>query len=312
MLRLLLTAPTALALTSPGLADEVRDVLLLPGERQVWIAVDGAPNRLDVEAAPGRLVLTLAEFQPRNTRDIRAWADGPVESLTVTTDGRLVLTGAFGVADAQLREGGVLVRFDERWDAMADAGRGEAPQTFTIEAPQPQEEAPPQTSMRAASVEAAGADASAADGTADRAMNRAMGPERSGAGTPASQELESPGMAEQDPMAIVQAGAAEQGPCDETAAVIASSPWDLDALARHAACLAEIGERDNAAGLYERVLAFEPGHFQAALGLAQLREAQGRRVEAARLFEAAAGSARTDGQALAARQSAARLRDGDG
>jgi hypothetical protein len=103
----------------------------------------------------------------------------------------------------------------------------------------------------------------------------------------------------------------QPGPCDATAAVIASSPWDLDALADHAGCLVQIGEEDNGAGLYERVLAFDPGHFQAALGLARLRERQGRRQDAARLFETAADAARTDGQALSARAAARRLRGDD-
>ncbi len=110
---------------------------------------------------------------------------------------------------------------------------------------------------------------------------------------------------------LVVADADQPGPCDPTAAAIASSPWDLDALANHAACLIEIGEYQNGAGLYERVLAFDPGHFQAALGLARLRERQGRRDDAARLFETAADAALTDGQALSARAAARRLRNND-
>lgn len=111
---------------------------------------------------------------------------------------------------------------------------------------------------------------------------------------------------------LVASNAELPGPCDPTAAAIASSPWDLDALADHAACLIGIGEFENGAGLYERVLAFDPGHFPAALGLARLRERQGRREDAARLFETAANAARTDGQGLSARAAARRLRqDGE-
>ncbi|MCP2670838.1 hypothetical protein NHF40_07855 [Maricaulaceae bacterium EIL42A08] len=110
---------------------------------------------------------------------------------------------------------------------------------------------------------------------------------------------------------LVTSNAELPGPCDPTAAAIASSPWDLDALADHAGCLIGIGEFENGAGLYERVLAFDPGHFPAALGLARLRERQGRREDAARLFETAANAALTDGQALSARAAARRLRQDD-
>ena len=65
----------------------------------------------------------------------------------------------------------------------------------------------------------------------------------------------------------------------------------------------------DAATLYERVLAFEPGHYGAALGLARLRAAQGDTAAAAALFQTAADSARTDGEALAARSAADNLED---
>ncbi len=303
MLRLLLTGFTALALTSASQADDVRDVLLLPGGQEVWIALDGAPSRLEAQAAPGRLVLSLAGFAPEDARDIRLRDGGPLESLTLTAGGQLVLSGAFSLARPELREGGVLIRFGEGPAYLAAAEAAEAPRVYQIGEPQPLERAP----LEARPVEAADARARPAPG----AMPTAFAP-------PEPALNADPDLAAAATEAGAQAGPpveeveAAPGPCDATAAIIASTPWDLDALARHAACLAEIGQRDNAAGLYERVLAFEPGHFEAALGLARLREAQGRRADAARLFEAAAGSARTDGQALAARQSAARLRGDDG
>ena len=100
------------------------------------------------------------------------------------------------------------------------------------------------------------------------------------------------------------------GPCAATQVQIAASPWDLDALSGHAACLAGEGLTDQAIGLYERVLAFEPGHYQAAMGLARLRTQRGETSVARELFLEAARNARTDGEALQARAAARRLEEG--
>ena len=71
------------------------------------------------------------------------------------------------------------------------------------------------------------------------------------------------------------------------------------------ACLFDAGQRRDAETLYERVgWRFEPGHFAAALGLAQIRADAGAVEEARALFETAAAAARTDGEALAARSAA--------
>lgn len=93
----------------------------------------------------------------------------------------------------------------------------------------------------------------------------------------------------------------QAAPCLDTAMALRDSPWDLAAMTLHADCLVVAEDREGAAVLYERVLAFDPTHFRAALGLARIREAQGRGAEAARLYERAASAALTDGEALAAR-----------
>ena len=288
MLRFLLSAASVLALTSTVHADEVRDVLLLQGEQRVWIALDGAPTGLSAYSSQGHLLIALTGFSPVSVREIRTWGGGPLETLSIRPGGQIVLSGGFESAGAELREGGVLVSFGDAPAYRAEVEPG--PHSFQIGPPQP------------------------------LAATETMEPAPSPAPSSRRARSEPQDLAPSPAPALVQGAAAEgvsgsdeagPGLCEDSAAAIASSPWDLDALARHAACLVENGERRNAAGLYERVLAFEPGHFQAALGLARLREAESRRDEAARLFQAAANSALTDGEALAARQSAARLRGDD-
>jgi len=51
----------------------------------------------------------------------------------------------------------------------------------------------------------------------------------------------------------------------------------------------------------ERVLAFEPARFDAAILLAEVAQSEGATDEARALYDQAASSARTDGQAAAAR-----------
>lgn len=320
MLRFIL-ASTALAATPAALADEVTDVLLLRGDQQLWIALDGEPDRLRVEARAGALRLSLAGFQPAQARTIAPASNTAVDAISIVPadmGADILIEGAFDLASAELRQGGVLIDFTPgRYSAMAAASepggtasrletgeredraagatgltRGSGQTAQLTDAPaQPVDDAPP----------------TAAEPQAMRPASAA--PERLSA---ASTHEPAADAAQPQRIEPSQAAAPDPdvpGPCDASAARVASSPWDLDALTVHADCLVEIGQVNNGAGLYERVLAFEPSHFQAALGLARIRERQGRRGEAARLYEAAANSALTDGQALAARQAADRLRD---
>lgn len=99
--------------------------------------------------------------------------------------------------------------------------------------------------------------------------------------------------------------------CQDTSVALEESPWDLDTMSGHAACLQEAGASGDAATLYQQVLAFEPSHYQAALGLAEIKLSEGDLAEARRLFLEAARAARTDGEALSARARADAL-DADG
>ncbi|MCC5996708.1 MAG: tetratricopeptide repeat protein, partial [Oceanicaulis sp.] len=95
-----------------------------------------------------------------------------------------------------------------------------------------------------------------------------------------------------------------------SAQALEDAPWDLDLITAHGQCLAGAGDPGSAREQFERVLAFEPDHARAALGLAQVMEGQGDTDRAAELYEAAARGARTDGEALAAMAAARRLRGG--
>lgn len=98
-------------------------------------------------------------------------------------------------------------------------------------------------------------------------------------------------------------------PCTQAASAVDADPWDIDALTRHAECLLDAGQADEATILLERVIAFEPGRFDAVIALAEAHAAQGD-VDAARaLYEQAANVAATDGQAIAARARARDLED---
>jgi len=112
---------------------------------------------------------------------------------------------------------------------------------------------------------------------------------------------------------IVSAGASGASlaadPCTQAASAVDADPWDIDALTRHAECLLDAGQADEATILLERVIAFEPGRFDAVIALAEAHAAQGD-VDAARaLYEQAANVAATDGQAIAARARARDLED---
>lgn len=84
----------------------------------------------------------------------------------------------------------------------------------------------------------------------------------------------------------------------------------MQALLAQARCFADSGEEASAALVLERILAFQPDQFDAALELGRIRESQGDAAAAQALYEQAAGSAMTDGQALRARAAARRAAEG--
>ena len=341
MMRALTASVLAAVLAGAAQAD-LRDVQALShnGVPQIWLAFDHQPQSVTLGEGGG-LVLHVSGVEADQVRRFEAAVSGPVGLIELTPEpggARIVLTGAFVGGTAELREGGVLVTLSDVSGAsapiqtLAEAQReggaepasrlltpssadGGAPGTLSLSA------TPTSTPVQAAdSGDSSGAGASAEVDTPDAAAaeapgsepytprERLMGQSRS----PADDGAEPERAALPDPMRLEQAAADEDTPpglCPQTASRLADAPWDLSLLASHADCLAAAGETTNAIGLYERVLAFEPRHFQAAIGLARLRAETGDHAAAAMLYETAAGSARTDGQAVQARISARQARE---
>lgn len=316
-------------------ADGVRDVMIVDrGGPHVWIALDATPQGIEASSAPGRLSLTLAGLSLDEARRIIPVNGGLLREVTAAPgDGgaQLILEGEFSSAEAELRQGGVWIALDGRLSgqaearaphAVADAGRRAADRDGASARPSAAEQetststGPPRAADGSSQMIEPAPDAGpASEPAAETGAPRDGAPSREGGLSIPGREPTAPADAtptdSAPPEADVSADPEQPGPCDATAAAVQESPWDLDALTRHADCLAGLGPaaRENAAGLYERVLAFDPTHFRAAIGLARIREAQGRGQEAAELYERAASAALTDGEALAARAAADRSRD---
>lgn len=310
IVRSLLTACAAVLTAGPAVADDVTDVLVLPGGA-VFVALDATPSALSVEASPGRLSVRLSDWTGA-PRMISPYGPAGFSALRVGPDG-FRLEGAPAGAEAELVQGGVLIRLGAA-DLPANAAGGgaettPAPRIFTVAERDAQPAAQPAVEQ-----------SPSADDRLDASLAEAA-PGMSGSNAGSAQASYAEGLLTSEAGGEVladgapAAGAAPEplepapGPCDSQAAALADAPWDLDLIVAQADCLVEAGERQNAAGLYERVLAFQPEHFRAALGLARLRQQAGRHDDAARLFETAAGSALTDGDALAAQAAARRARE---
>ncbi len=321
---LMASALAAAAPLAAAEADGVRDVMIVDrGVPHVWIALDAAPRGIEALSAPGRLSLTLAGVSLDEARRIIPVNGGPLRAVTATPGEagvQLILEGDFTSAEAELRQGGVWIALDGRLGGETHA---RAPHAVAYDGESDRPSAPASADSRTASGHATGDAASGA--MPEEAADVQEGAQAGAARDVAPSTLEPSSMPDLQPPADRDDGRADagppeagigadpeqSGPCDATAAAVQESPWDLDALTRHADCLAGVGPaaRANAAGLYERVLAFDPTHFRAAIGLARIREAQGRGQEAAALYERAASAALTDGEALAARAAADRSRD---
>jgi len=89
--------------------------------------------------------------------------------------------------------------------------------------------------------------------------------------------------------------------CVSESAAVDLEPWGLDALTVLARCHNNAGRPQEARPHLERVLAFEPARYDANILLAEIAQGEGQTDEAHALFNQAASSARTDGQAAAAR-----------
>lgn len=256
-----------------GLADaylvNVRD-----GSADIWLELDGQPSALSATGGDGALDLML-EGHACTPREIAPPAGRPVTRISVSAQGadgcRVRLEGQWREAEAFLGEEGVLVALD-----------GVSIASATL-----------QPVVSTASSAPARATAGAGTGGGQAAGNAPAAPATGSAG----------GEAAGRPTTLADAG----GACAQSASRLEDTPWDLNVMATHADCLAGARRTGDAVTLYERVLAFEPGHYGAALGLARLRAAAGDRSAAAELFETAAESARTDSEALAARRAAEEL-----
>jgi hypothetical protein len=95
-------------------------------------------------------------------------------------------------------------------------------------------------------------------------------------------------------------------PCLAEAAFVEEDPWDDARLISHAACLRDAGEIEDAANIYQQMLAFEPENFDIAMELATIRRTQGNDGAARALFDQAASNATSDAEAVRAR---ARIRE---
>lgn len=276
---MLILALALLALTPPeppraGLADAWL-VNAGEGSADLWIALDGQPSAIRSTSDNGTLGLILEGFACE-AREILPPPGRPVTRLQMDADqdGGCVISleGQWREAQAFLGEGGVLVAL-EGVVLAASAVRPVVAQGATQGV--------------------ASTDTPSSDQTAGT----------TGTSQPAGPAVTGP--ADARPTALTATGSV----CTDSASRLEDTPWDLNAMSGHADCLAGSGATTDAATLYERVLAFEPGHYGAALGLARLRAAEGNTAAAAALFQTAAESARTDGEALAARGAAEELED---
>ena len=308
---------------------EVEDVYQLDrGDHgQIFIALSDVPTSFQVTQSDQALVIEAAQFDARD-RTIRPARGAVFDALHVVSNAgstRITLEGVGDVARVRPVVGGLLV----------DLGQGQAPIVNAV----PEERrivasAAIQRSLPSSGVANQTAAADSADtsrtSTGETSSDRTStaNTESSGPANLASTSTGAARSANADQVLTVGTStqpaevAAETldsqpetamalTPCATHQASLDDSPWDLELLTVMGECLAGQNADREAAEYFERVLAFEPEHFRAALGLARLREGEGNRNEAARLFEVASRSAMTDGEALAARAAARRVRDDD-
>lgn len=249
------------------------------GSADLWLAMDGQPSALTAQSGEGFLDIRV-EGVACAGREIVPPSGRPVSRLVVSADPAdgcsLRVHGQWADAQAFLGEAGVLVALD---------GVEVSPAGLVPVGPSAASGGSPASGEPAVGEDRSG-EAGAQPGPAT-APSPAGTPTGSGPGRPTA--------------------LAGDGVCAGSASRLEDTPWDLNAMSAHADCLVREQRLADATTLYERVLAFEPGHYGAALGLARLRAAAGDREGAAELFQTAAEGARTDGEALAARQAAEEL-----
>lgn len=294
----LLLAAASLGAAGPAHA-QLRDVLLIEreGGPHVWLAFDRQPASTFIEGG----VLYVIGVESEASRLITPASPAPFSALRVEPEGDGVRITLNGVAldAADIRAGGVWLTLDAQgWTARP------APR---VVAARPDPDAPPVRPY-------APAPANPATSTAPPAP-AASQPPSPGAAPAAPEAGPEPAQASQpapSPATPAQRAAAVNPACAGVAQELEDAPWDLDLIAAQGSCLAQAGDGADAAVQFERVLAFEPEHARAALGLARLKEAAGELSAAAELYDIAARGARTDGEALEAMAAARRLREASG
>ncbi|WBQ09276.1 hypothetical protein L2D01_10245 [Hyphomonadaceae bacterium ML37] len=273
-----LLAAASLGAAAPAHA-QLRDVLLVEREGGVhlWLAFDRQPASAFIEAG----ALYVIGVDGEAARRITPASPAPFAALHLSpeSDGgvRLTLDSA-PMRTAEVRAGGVWLTLDAQgWTA------------------------PPAARAAAARPDAA------------PVRPFAPAPDNAATSTDAPAEPEPLQTSQPAPVSTPAQRAAALNPaCAGVAQELEDAPWDLDLIAAQGACLAQAGDGADATVQFERVLAFEPEHARAALGLARLKEAAGDLTGAAELYDIAARGARTDGEALEAMAAARRLREAPG
>ncbi len=288
-----LLAAAALGAAAPAHA-QLRDALIIEREDapHLWLAFDAQPASVFIEGG----VLYVIGVQNEAARAIIPAVPAPFSALRMEpeSDGvRITLRGA-ALDGAEIRAGGVWLTLDAPgWAAPpAQPASSQVPASAQARITPSPETAPTDT----------GTDA----------MARANGPALPGDmpatdAPPAAARTPAP-----SPATPAQRAAAVNPACAGVARDLEDAPWDLDLIAAKGACLVQAGDAGDARSQFERVLAFEPEHARAALGLARLKEASGDLTGAAELYDIAARGARTDGEALEAMAAARRVREASG
>jgi len=304
----LLTASALAALSCTAAHAELRDVSLLQseGRTQLWLAFDSQPQSVEIQPGSG-LVLHVDGVSLDRSRHIEPAVRGPVSALALSRAPNGVsisMSGAFAGGEAEVREGGVLVTLSGVTGQSAP--RAPVSEQGAMSGPTASPASEPAASSSSSTPSSASEpseqhSAGGADAASSEPQDLAPAPAPASAGSAAGTQAQ---MRELGGDLVI-----DESVCPDSAARLADAPWDLNLLSTHADCLVSVGDSESAVSLYQRVLAFDPRHFQAALGLARILSDQGDHQAAAELFETAASAARTDGQAVQARMAARRARE---
>lgn len=308
------------AAAAPGVAD-LRDVAAASsGETgHIWLMFDESPATVQARMSETGLQLDIAGVEVRQ-RIIAPYDVSMVSTISVTpteTGARIDIADEIGwnSARAEIVDGAVLVtiglpRTEVRVDGQPRPETVGTPPSGGQGQPAAQAEQMPRDEPAERGAEAVSRAAPGED-FAPQSQPSASGGEA--AGEDARPAGEAPGAAERGAAPSAPASSSATSPaggdCAAAAAAVEANPWDDDSLHAHAACLAESGDLDAAAAIYEQMLAFAPEDFRALIALAELRDAQGDDAAALDLYNRAAAHAMSDAEASRARARLRELRD---